>query len=300
MKKKRITIFTPTYNRVEKLKMCFSSLKKQTCKDFIWLIIDDGSVDNTRVTVEEFEKTADFKIEYYYKKNGGKHTAHNFAVKKCKTDYFLILDSDDLLEISAIKILNKKIQQIDDKNYVAGIIGNRYDISSHKVIGTVLPNVEFANGIELYQKLNFHGDTLRLYKTSILKEYLFPEIEKEKFIAENVVFDKIDEKYKMLIIHDKLYMSEYCQDGYTKNIAKIRINNPVGYSLSLKSTAETAITFKKKIGVTILYIIWNRKFKIINDPKEFKCKILFILCYPISLLFEKIKYPKFFFEMFEE
>lgn len=299
MNKIEITIFTPAYNRVEKLKKCFLSLKKQTFKNFIWLIVDDGSKDKTNEIVKKFEKEADFKIEYYYKKNGGKHTAHNFAVKKCTTDYFLILDSDDILESNAIEVLNKKIQLIEGEKFISGIIGNKCEINSHKVIGKELPNIEFASGIELYQKLNFFGDTLRLYKTKILKEYLFPEIKNEKFVAENVVFDQIDKKYKMLVIHEKLYMAEYCQDGYSRNINMVRINNPVGYSLSLKSTAETAIKFKKKMGVTILYIIWNRKFKIRNCFKSFKHHILFILCYPISIIFEKIKYPRFFFEMFE-
>lgn len=300
MERERITVFTPTYNRAEKLVNCFKSLMNQTNKNFIWLIVDDGSTDNTKKVVENFKTKANFKIEYYYKKNGGKHTAHNYAVKKCHTDYFLIFDSDDVLEKITIEVLNNKIRLIDNDENISGIIGNKFDINSKKVIGVVLPDIKIASGIELYQRLNFHGDTLRLYKTNILKKYFFPEIKGEKFVAENVVFDKIDEKYKMLIIHEKLYLSEYCLDGYSKNIIKIRINNPIGYSLSLKSTAETAITLKKKIGVTILYIMWNRKFKINNDFSKYKNKIIFILCYPLSLIFNLIKYPKFYFNMFKE
>lgn len=294
-----ITIFTPTYNRLDKLKRCYKSLVCQTSMNFKWLVIDDGSTDNTGKWISAVKSCSKFEIIYIYQKNGGKHRAHNTAVNECDTEFFLILDSDDYLEINCIEVLENYAKKIKNMDRISGILGNRFDALSKKCIGNKIPQIEYASGLELYQKYNFKGDTLRLYKTSILKQYLFPDIPSEKFVWENVVFDKIDKKYQFYLIQDQLYYGEYLSDGYTANISKIKRDNPVGYGISLKSSADTAVTLKKKIGLTILTVLWCEK----ND----KCKnyikydnFFYILLFPIAKIFELIKYPKFFFEIFEE
>lgn len=294
-----ITIFTPTFNRKSLLERCYIFLVNQTKKDFEWLIVDDGSTDDTKKFVNDIKKNTPFQITYIFQKNGGKHRAHNTAVKNCKNDYFLILDSDDILDKKCIEVLDEKIKKINDMENISGIIGNRFRIDNKEVMGTHIPNDIITSGLELYQKNGFHGDTLRLYKTKILKEYLFPEIENEKFIYENVVFDMIDTKYKLLTISDKLYYGEYQENGYTAQANKLKLNNPIGYSLSLKSAAQTALVFKKRVNWTILYIIWCRKMKI-KGFRYFKNKILYILLEPVTWLFDLIKYPRFFYNIFKE
>lgn len=294
----KITIFTPTYNREQKLKICFKSLVNQTNQDFIWLIIDDGSNDNTKELINDFKKRANFEIQYNYQENGGKHRAHNNAIKRCKTDYFLILDSDDFLSSNAIEKIYEKIKKIDNMDNISGIIGNKYH-PNKKVIGTKMPNIKYVTGNELYQKMKFTGDTLRIYKTSILKKFPFPEINNEKFIYENVVFDQIDKKYKMLAIKECLYYVEYQPDGYTSKSKELKNNNPIGYALSLKSAAEYAISKQKKLNWTILYIIWCKNKKIDNSFKNFNNKILYIAVYPIAIIFNLIKFPSFFFEIID-
>lgn len=290
-----ITVFTPTYNRAKLLERCFKSLLKQTSNKFVWLIIDDGSSDNTKETVDSFKSKCDFEIDYYYKKNGGKPSAHNYALDVCKTKYFLILDSDDILTSNAIEILNKKIDLIKDKDEISGIIGNRGKINCDEIIGTPVPDVTFSKGIELYQKYGMKGDTLRIYKTDVIKKFPFPIIEGEKFVPENVVFDAIDIKYKMLVIKEVLYLGEYQENGYSNKIDIIRHNNPIGYSLSLKSASETAIVLKKKINWTILYIIWTHSFKI-KSFENYKSKLRYILLWPISCIFLLMKKPRFLFK----
>lgn len=296
----KITIFTPTFNRKQLLLKCYNSLKKQSNKNFIWLIIDDGSTDGTELLVEKWKQEKSINIEYILKCNGGKHTAHNLAVNKCNSDYFLILDSDDYLSNECIEKLLNYIEITNNDDSICGVIGNRYNSVTGKVIGKDIPNVKFASGIELYQKYGFKGDTLRMYKTKVLKDYVFPEIKDEKFIYENVVFDRIDLKYKFLVIRDKLYYGSYNEDGYTNNSNRLKYNNPIGYSLSLKSSSETAINFQKRINWTILYIIWCRKFKIKNVTKNYNNKLLYILLYPIALILYLIKKPPFFFNIFSE
>ena len=296
-----ITVFTPTYNRKKLLERLYHSLKRQTDQKFEWLIVDDGSTDDTKLFVDNIISESTFEIIYVYKKNDGKPSAHNKAVELCENDFILIVDSDDILTDNAIEVLNKKCEIIQSMDNVSGIIGNKGLITNkEKVIGNKMPDIEYASGLELYQKCGFKGETLRLYKTKILKEFLFPLIENEKFIPENVVFDKIDQHYKMLVIHEILYLCEYQETGLSSNIYNVRKNNPIGYSLSLKSTAETGLSFKKKVGVTILYILWNRKFRIKNTFKTFRYKFIYIVCVPISFLFQLLKRPKFYFNMFKE
>ena len=294
-----IAIFTPTYNRKELLKRCYMSLAAQTDKNFEWLVIDDGSTDDTKDYINSVRKKSDFEISYYYQKNGGKYIAFNCAVKECKLDYMLLLDSDDMLTESAIEILNRKCKMIKNLDSVCGIIGNCGHIGKNGVVGSKIPRLRFASGLDLYQRMNFHGDTMRLYKTSVLKKYPFPEINGEKFMPENVIFDRIDQKYKMLVIPEVLYLCEYQKSGLSNNIDKVRIENPIGYSLSLKSTAETALSLKKKFGVTVLYIIWCRKFGIKKSFNRYSDKVVYLLCWPVSFIMQICKRPRFFYNMFE-
>jgi len=295
-----IAIFTPTYNRKSTLRRCYDSLEKQTRKDFEWLVVDDGSVDETKKYIQKLQEEAAFKITYIHQKNGGKHRAFNRAVQECNQEYMLLLDSDDMLTPNAIEILSKRCKIIKKRQDICGIIGNDADITTGKIIGKKMPKVKFASGLELYQKLGFRGDTMRLYKTEVLKEFPFPEVEGEKFMSENVIYDKIDQKYKMLVIPEVIYLCEYQEGGLSNNLNCIRFYNPIGSALSLKSTAETALTLKKKIGVTTIYIMWTRRFHIKNAFRDFKCKFIYLLCYPVSLAFELVKYPKFYFNILKE
>ena len=174
---------------------------------------------------------------------------------------------------------------------ISGIIGSRYNTKTKQVIGTKMPDkIQYASAIELYEKYKFKGDTLRLYKTSILKEFLFPEIENEKFIYENVIFDQIDNRYKMLIDRHELYYGEYLEDGYTNNELKIKLNNPYGYLLSLNSSIKYSIKISNKVKWTILYIIWEKILKK-NGYSIFYNKMLYIIMYPIADIIYKCKKP---------
>lgn len=295
--KKLISVFTPVYNRAGLIEKCYNSLISQTDKDFLWLVIDDGSTDNIKEKISKFKKDGLIEIDFFSKENGGKHTAYNLAISKCKTDYFAFLDSDDYYKPDAIATFKKYCKQIDNKDDIVGIIGNRIT-EENKVLGNEMPNIDSCSSLELYQVYGHIGDTCSVYKTSILNKYHFPVYEGEKLMQENVIFDKVGEKYKLKIFHDKIYVSEYLQDGYSKNILKHRINSPNGYALSLKIMSETAINFKKKIGWTILYVIWCKKMNIRDYCKNYRNLFWVIVLFPIIELFMIIKYPKFFFDSF--
>ena len=295
MDTKRITIFTPTYNRKKILRELYNSLISQSSKQFIWLIVDDGSTDNTKEEVDSFISDNKITIEYFYKENGGKYTAHNLAVNMCHTDYFFIVDSDDILSEDAIEVLNKEINVIDSKDSISGIIGPKCD-KSGKIIGKEMPNkLTYATGIELYEKYNVKGDTLRLYKTDILKKNPFPNVYGEKFMPENIVFDKIDDIYKMYIIRDKLYFCEYQNDGYSNNIASYHLKSPLSYAMGLESSAFYSKKIKSKIKWTILLQLWCGNIKTIDSFKLSRNKIIYYCCKPISKIFGIFKFPKFMF-----
>ncbi len=289
---KLITVFTPTYNRAYILGQAYESLKNQTDKNFTWLIVDDGSNDNTEELVKKWNQECIIEIKYIKEENQGKHVAHNTAILNCKTQFFLILDSDDFLANNAIEILNKEVIKIMNKPNISGIIGNKYNIESKEKVDKIPKQIQYASGLELYQKYHFKGDTLRLYKTSILKENLFPVIQNEKFIYENVIFDVIDSKYRMFINRDELYYYKYLNDGYTKNGNKVKKQNPIGYAMSLKSSAIYSLKQIEKLKYKILYAIWCRRYKIKFDNDIKIGKLILI----IVKIFEKIKFPKFFFE----
>lgn len=291
---KKITVFTPTYNRLETLKKTYQSLLYQTEKNFIWLVIDDGSCDRTDEWIEKVKKENLIEIMYIYQENGGKHRAHNTAVKNLKTDYMLILDSDDFLRKDAIQLLNQKIKEIDNNDKVCGIIGARKNIFQ-KNIKENMPDVKYVDTIELYQKYKFEGETVIMLKKQILLNNLFPEINNEKFVSESVIFNNISCNYKFLVIKEKIYYYSYRLDGYTRNYEKINKNNPIGYMLFLKSNAETSILFKERLKKTILYIIWCKRNNIKNNFHNFQNKILYIISFPIANLLYISKYPKNFF-----
>ena len=180
-----VTIITPTYNRAKNLYKLYNSLIKQTNKEFIWLVIDDGSTDYTEKVMNEFINKKELVIEYYKKQNGGKHTALNWGLKYIKTDLVLIVDSDDYLTDDAIKSINC----IHEK------YKNRFDICGYSFL-RMFPNKQI-NGrvtekneiIDDYINVRIKGkdmnsDKAEVWKTKCLKEYQFPEFENEKFLGE--------------------------------------------------------------------------------------------------------------------
>lgn len=117
-----LTVFTPLYNRINTLKRTYESLKRQTSKDFVWLIIDDGSTDNPYEIIKEWIKINNgFEIKYVYKENGGMHTAHNTAYENIDTELNVCVDSDDYMPDNAVQLIIDCWNKNKNKGY-AGII----------------------------------------------------------------------------------------------------------------------------------------------------------------------------------
>lgn len=200
-----LTICTPTYNRAELLNRPFESLMKQSNKNFIWLIIDDGSTDNTKQVVSEFIKKASFPIVYKYKENGGRHTALNFSYQFITTDFVLNLDSDDELVYDCVEKLEKYIKLIANNKKIWQIVGLCIN-QENKLIGNrnikKLNNYSGRKQRKKSQKYIFEKSCCR--RVSVLKQYLFPVYNDTKFVTESTVWEKCNLKYDSYYIDDIL------------------------------------------------------------------------------------------------
>ena len=226
-----ITVFTPTYNRGYTLENLFNSLLVQTNKNFEWLIVDDGSTDNTEDLVNRFKDVSSFKIRYIKKKNGGKHTAINCGVNLAEGFLFFIVDSDDQLTKDAIEKLYKWEQSLEKKKDFAGISGNKGDVLGNLLGSTFKGNYIDATNIERREN-NILGDKAEAYYTSVLKKFPFPEIEGENFMTEAIVWDKIAASgLKIRWFNGIIYIVEQREDGLIAQGNSRYANNPKGYAM---------------------------------------------------------------------
>lgn len=210
---KRVTVFTPTYNRAKVLHRVYDSLETQSYRDFCWLIVDDGSVDDTRATVERFKAKANFQIEYVYQTNQGKHIATNNAVAMTDTELFIIADSDDGFTPNAIRRLVEGWDSIpeDEKKDYKGVICRCFDSLTKEPIGS-FPERQFdSNDVDAYFKLGLNFEKWMLFRTDVLKEFPFPEENQGmQFFPETVIWQRMGCKYKTRYIDDPL--REYFRD----------------------------------------------------------------------------------------
>lgn len=257
--KKTITILTPTFNRKKQLLYLYQSLQKQTCKDFEWLIVDDGSIDNTEDFVAQIRNEADFKIHYFYKENGGKHTALNAGIKVIESKLTFIVDSDDQLTSDAIeKILHYHLQYSKKKNLCGYVFLRSYP--DGKINGKPFKRNEMvASYIDARVNADdTHADKAEVFFTQCLKEYPFPEYPGEKFLGEDIIWLRMAEKYKMVHINQVIYISDYLNNGLTQNRRKNNIESPVGCMHRAETFLKANIKFKYKIKASLQYVVYGK------------------------------------------
>ena len=280
----KITIFTPTYNRGYIIRKCYESLCRQSNKNFLWLIVDDGSTDNTEDIVNSFINEGIIQIIYRKQRNSGKHIAHNTGVLMCETEMFVCVDSDDYLSDNAVEIIHEEWARVKTDNSLAGIIALRGE-NIQQSIGTRMPhNIERSSILNLYEKYKFKGDTILIFKTDILKKHLFPVFEGEKFVTEAVIYDQISQEYDMKLVNEILYLCEYLDDGYSKNILSVHKKNPKGYMFYLTQKVENAKGFKDKYKAVAYYVSGCLGMKSIFYYKNCDYKFLKIIAIPKGIL----------------
>ena len=230
--KKRLTIFTPTYNRKHTLPQLYDSLCRQTCKDFTWLIVDDGSTDGTEALIWQWAAEGKTDIAYHRQANRGKMAAHNKGVGFCATELFVCIDSDDYL--ASGRVVADLLAFWDANSDVAGLPTTSGMVSYRKMLtGTFSPfpeNVSLSTLAQLYEQ-GFKGETTLVFKTDVLRRHPFPEIDGEKFITEAYVYDQLDRHFQMLVFPHFSQVCEYQPDGFTRNGWDVLFKNPKGYRM---------------------------------------------------------------------
>lgn len=263
---KTITIFTPTYNRGDLLNNAFDSLCKQSCKDFEWLIVDDGSLDDTEQIVQNFIDKNLISIRYFKKSNGGKHTAINLGVQKANGSFFWILDSDDSLPTNAVETIISNYDNMQ-KLGACGICGYMAHHNGEIIGNPLIDKSCVVSSLQMRYEMGITGDMMEVFSTKVLKEFPFPEIDGERFCPEVLVWYRIALKYKLLLIPDIIYYRDYLEGGLTDNIIKIRMRSPIGAMMTYSEMFKLDIPFKQKLKSAInfwrfAYCTSERKVKI--------------------------------------
>ncbi|MFF2877294.1 glycosyltransferase family 2 protein [Gottfriedia sp. NPDC057991] len=280
---KKLTIFTPTFNRAYCLHKCYESLKNQTCKEFIWLIIDDGSTDNTKELVEGWIEENKIEVMYYWQKNQGMHGAHNTAYQKIVTELNVCIDSDDYMPLEAVEKIIEYWNQFGNDN-VSGIIGlDAY--TNGKIIGTKLPvNRKQSRLFDLYNRFGVTGDKKLVYRTELTKEFPYPLFKNERYVGLAYKYHMLDKQYEMLLMNEILCYVEYLADGSSLNMFSQYIKNPNGFAFYRKEMMKLPFASQLfKFRQAIHYVsssIMSRNWSFLDETPK---KGLTILAIPFGI-----------------
>ena len=282
----KLTVFTPAFNRAYCINQLYDSLLRQTNKNFTWLVVDDGSTDETKELIERWQKEKKIDIQYIYQKNQGMHGAHNTAYANIDTELNVCIDSDDFMTDNAVELMLDKWNTIEDKSNVAGVVGLDIDKKGN-IIGSKIPdNVKYSTLYDIYHVHKVIGDKKLVLKTEVVKKYpKYPLFENESFVPLGTLYWMIDQDYKLASLNEALCVVEYMADGSSLNIFKQYKRHPKGFRYSriiqLTYVKEFSIQVKKVLHFisSTLFIKDFRFFK--NNPK----KIMTFSLLPLGFLF---------------
>lgn len=273
-----LTVFTPAYNRAHTLPRTYESLLRQENKDFLWLIVDDGSQDETAALVKSWQaRDNGFEIRYIYKENGGMHTAHNIAYEHIDTELNVCIDSDDCLAPGAVEKILTKWDQVKAKGY-AGIIGLDSDLNGN-LIGKGFSDGLTETTLMGYYASGGSGDKKLVYRTDVINRYPpYPVFEGERYVALAYKYRLIDQDYKLAVLNEVLCNVEYQADGHSTGMWKEYVRSPRGFAAWRKLCMQYPESTKRMIVDCIHYcsssfLSGDRHF-ISHSPR----KLLTILC----------------------
>lgn len=289
-----ITVFTPAYNRAHLLPRLYESLRAQTFQDFEWIIVDDGSTDNTEEVVKEwcappsgvsgegFQGAIKGGIRYIKQPNGGKHRAVNRGVQEARGELFFIADSDDYLPDNSLAKVAEKYVEIKDDKSLGGVCG--LDIAPDgKCVSSNLPQDEIiCNSIDIRLKYHVTGDLKEVFYTLVMREFPFPEYDGERFCPEALVWNRIAQKYNLLFFNEPIYIAEYQPEGITAGIVRARMNSPVASVTHYQELNSYNIPLKEKVKAAINY--WRFRACVPKGKIVPKLPWFWFWCKPIGYL----------------
>ena len=289
----KISILTPTYNRANLLNKLYESLGKNSKYDINieWLIMNDGSTDETKNVIKKFIAENKIEIKYFEQENQGKMASINKLVEKATGDLIIDCDSDDYFTEDAFKIINEEYKKNKNENNIYGLCFLKYD-QDGKNMGNNFKNKK-TTMFDLYFKEGETGEKAIVFFSSIRKQYKHELEHNERFVTEARMYHKLDEKYKMICINKPIMICEYQKEGYTQNIINQFKENPYGYYDYFKEILQKdmkGVTFNKRLYAIKHYILFSyltkQRIKL-NYIKNLENKILMLILYFPGIL--KIK-----------
>lgn len=280
-----LTIFTPTYNRAYILPKLYESLREQSCYDLEWIIVDDGSTDDTMSLVEGWTRASNpFPIRYHRQPNGGKHRAINRGVELARGDFFFIVDSDDRLPSDAVETILRETKRISDDATFAGLVGLRgaLDGTPSGDLGTE----SFDNHLRtIRHRRGMMQDMAEVFRTDYLREYSFPELEGERFCTEALVWNRLDRQYRFRFLNHVIYLCEYRDDGLSAKYMSLLYHSPwsaLTYHLELARDRELPLRTRLRSIISV----W-RYYDLISPAERPRMPRLWTLLRPIGRYFRK-------------
>lgn len=276
-----LTIFTPIYNRAYCISRLYESLCRQTCKDFEWLVVDDGSTDNIDELMERFIAERQIVIRYFTQPNGGKHRAINRGVKEAHGELFFIVDSDDYLTDNAVRFIVKEAAAIIDDKGFAGLSGIDQTVDGRILSQMPSDTPIDATSLDIRYKFHVVGDMAEVFKTDIFRQFPFPEIDGEKFCPEALVWRRIAAAgYKLRYFPMVTKIVEYLPDGLTSSIVKVRMKSPVAACIYYAELSSMAVSLSERVKAAINY--W--RFRFCQSTAHTRIDWLWLWLLPIGLV----------------
>lgn len=281
---KKLTVFTPTFNRAYCLHQVYDSLCTQSNKDFLWLVIDDGSTDNTKELIHGWKGENKIDIQYLYQENGGMHVTYNTAYENCDTELIVCIDSDDYMAENAVEKIIKFWEKFGSLQF-SGLVGLDADFEG-AIIGKRFPEHLKSSTLEdLYQKYKIPGDKKLVYRTAVVKKYSpYPSFPSENFVPHGSLFLQIDKDYELLLLNEVLVNVEYRQDGSTLNMFKQYVRYPKGFRYSRVIEMQFSKYLKVRFKAAIHYVSSSIHLKEYNVFKNNPFFALTFFAIPFGIL----------------
>ena len=285
------TVFALAYNRGYCLHKCYESLLRQTCRDFEWLVVDDGSTDNTRELVEQWIREDRIPIRYIYKENGGMHTGYNTAYDNIFTELAVSIDSDDYMTDDAVEIITERWRENKDEKY-AGMVF--LDITEDgNVIGTKMPEMKSATVYDLYNRLGVKGDKKQVYRPELIRPFHSPVFPGEKLFPTCYKYFLVDLTHDMLVFNEPVCVVEYMPDGYTKNIIKLykkNLNNYIFYRKFIMTYPNATLWHRYRFAIHyVAESLLAKNYRFVQDSPR---KLLTVAAIPGGILLYAYLYVK--------
>lgn len=263
----------------------------QTNQQFVWLIIDDGSDDNTEHLVQHWCAESTFPIEYHRQPNQGKSMAHNRGALLTRTELFVCVDSDDYLNADAVESILVLWNKKRERNIV-GILAYKGYGDGRSLTHIKDDACERSTLRNAYARHGLNGDTMLIFRTDIVSKFEFPQFDGENFVPEAYLYDQIDQMGELLILRKVLYYCQYLDDGYTKNIDRLLLSNPQGYLAYIRQRLELDETVRDKFLDSTRYVAMSIAAGKKNIIVKSRRRLFSIMAYPFGMLYYLYRFKR--------